>query len=181
MNKRIISLLLLIGFLACCPAALAQTRAQTKRTPPAASKPSASESEKKNIQAYVDLIRSNVRQEKAQLLGAVMRLDANEAAKFWPIYDEYDKELTGVNNLRSDNIQEYARTYTEMTDEKADELITRAMDYQRQRAELLRKYYDRVKEAIGAINAARFVQIENQLLLIIDLQIASSLPIVGQE
>ena len=32
---------------------------------------------------------------------------------------------------------------------------------------------------MGAITAARFVQVENQLLLIIDLQIASSLPIAG--
>jgi hypothetical protein len=45
----------------------------------------------------------------------------------------------------------------------------------------LAKTYDRIKQAIGAITAARFAQVENQLLLIIDLQIASSLPVVGQE
>ena len=67
-----------------------------------------------------------------------------------------------------------------MTDEKADELIQSALDYQKQRAELLAKYYERMKQALGAITAARFLQVEHQLLLIIDLQIASSLPIVGQ-
>jgi hypothetical protein len=110
-----------------------------------------------------------------------MVLGAAEATKFWPIYSEYDAELSKLNNLRSDNIQEYARTYTEMTEEKADELIKRALSYQQQRSELLGKYYERVKGAIGAINAARFVQVENQLLLIIDLQIASSLPVVDQQ
>jgi len=181
MNKRAMLWCLLFFFMACCPMSLAQGKAQAKKTTPTTSQAFVQESEKRNIQAYIDLIRSNVRQEKAQIMGSVMVLDAAEAAKFWPIYSEYDAELSKLNNLRSDNIQEYARTYTEMTDEKADELIKRALSYQQQRSELLGKYYERVKGAIGAINAARFVQVENQLLLIIDLQIASSLPVVDQQ
>ena len=67
-----------------------------------------------------------------------------------------------------------------MTDAKADELIQNAFDYRKQRSELLAKYYGRVKDSLGAIEAARFLQIEDQLLAIIDLQIASALPIVAQ-
>jgi hypothetical protein len=48
------------------------------------------------------------------------------------------------------------------------------------RSELLAKYYERVKQSLGAITAARFAQVESELLMIIDLQIASSLPLVGQ-
>ena len=47
------------------------------------------------------------------------------------------------------------------------------------RNELLAKYYGQVRNALGGITAARFLQVEHQLLLIIDLQIASSLPVVG--
>jgi hypothetical protein len=53
------------------------------------------------------------------------------------------------------------------------------MEFQKQRDELLSKYYLRVKQEMGAITAARFVQVEHQLLLIIDLQINSALPIAG--
>jgi hypothetical protein len=67
-----------------------------------------------------------------------------------------------------------------MTDAKADELIQSSLAFQKQRSELLAKTYDRVKQAVGGITAARFIQVEHQLLLIIDLQIASSLPVVGQ-
>jgi hypothetical protein len=112
-------------------------------------------------------------------MSAVMQLDPDEAAKFWPIYRDYDAELTKVNDLRVANIEEYSRTYNQLTDAKADELIHNAMEYQKQRADLLAKYYDRVKQEMGAITAARFVQVEHQLLLIIDLQIASSLPVAG--
>jgi hypothetical protein len=67
-----------------------------------------------------------------------------------------------------------------MTDAKADELIQRSLDFQKQRGELLAKYYQIMKQSVGAITAARFLQVEHQLLLIIDLQIASSLPIVQE-
>jgi NAD-dependent DNA ligase len=109
-----------------------------------------------------------------------MQLDIDDAAKFWPIYSQYDTELTKLNNLRVENIQEYARNYSQMTDAKADELIQRSLDYQKQRGELLAKYYQAMKQSVGAITAARFLQVEHQLLLIIDLQIASSLPIVQE-
>ena len=149
-----------------------------KTTPKAAgSTPSARQ---QNIDEYIKLMRSDVRQQKAELMGVMMALSATDAAKFWPIYNEYDTELTKLNDQRVANIKEYARTYNQMTDEKADELIKNAMAYQNQRSELLAKTYDQVKQAVGAITAARFVQVEHQLLLIIDLQIASQLPVVGQ-
>ena len=109
-----------------------------------------------------------------------MLLSAADAAKFWPIYSEYDAQLSKLNDLRVANIQEYASTYDQMTDEKADELIQKALSFRKQRSELLAKYYERVKEALGGIEAARFIQVEDHLLLIIDLQIDSSLPIIGQ-
>ena len=136
------------------------------------------EADNQNIQAYIELLRSDVRQHKAEAMGAVMMLSAADAAKFWPIYSEYDTELKKLNDLRAANIQEYAHSYDHMTDEKADELIQRGMAYRKQRSELLAKYYGSIKSQLGAITAARFLQVEDQLLLIIDLEIDSSLPVV---
>jgi hypothetical protein len=151
-------------------------------TPKPTSKANASTSSarQQNIDEYIRLMRSDVRQQKTEMMGVMMALSAADAAKFWPIYNEYDAELMKLNDQRVENIKEYARTYNQMTDEKADELIKNAMTYQNQRSELLAKTYDRIKAAVGAITAARFVQVEHQLLLIIDLQIASELPVVGQ-
>lgn len=180
MKRRIFLWLPLLALLAYAPAALGQGKPRPEKSAKQTASSLTTDPEEKNLQAYIELIRTNVRQEKSQLMGAVMQLDVDEAAKFWPLYSEYDAELTKLNNLRVENIKEYARSYTEMTDAKADELIRRALDYQKQRGELLDKYYERFKQSLGAITAARFVQVEHQLLLIIDLQIISSLPIVGQ-
>ena len=180
MKKRTAVWLLLLIFLASCDTAFAQKNAQSQKAEEQAAPSSATSAEDKNVQEYIRLLRTNVRQQKAEIMGAVMALNVEEAAKFWPIYSEYDAELAKVNNLRLANIQEYARNYDQMTDAKADELIQNAFDYRKQRSELLAKYYARVKTSLGAIQAARFLQVEDQLLLIIDLQIESSLPVVGQ-
>jgi hypothetical protein len=175
MKKQKAGWTLVVALLVCASGALAQDDAQTGTQ--AAASPS---SNPQNIQAYIDLLRADVRQQKAEMVGAVMQLSAADAAKFWPIYEQYDVELAKLNDQRVANIGEYARAYNQMTDEKADELILKALSYRKQRSELLAKYYELVKGALGGITAARFIQVEDQLLLVIDLQIDSSLPVVGQ-
>jgi hypothetical protein len=133
-----------------------------------------------NTNAYIALLRRDVRQEKAEIMGAMMVLNAQDSAKFWPIYSEYDEKLTKLNDMRLANMKEYVNKYNEITDEEADRLVQKAVEYQKQRAELLAETYDKVKQSLGGVTAARFAQVEHQLLLLIDLQIDSSLPIVGQ-
>ena len=75
-------------------------------------------------------------------------------------------------------IQDYAANFTQVTDAVADRIATKALDLEARRSALKSKDYERVKAALSPKTAARFLQVENQLLMIIDLQIASSLPIV---
>ncbi len=179
---RSLNRLLLIALLVLPVPAAVSGQAQTKAPKPqskAVVSPEA-DAKEKNIEAYISLLRANVRQEKAEIMGSVMLLSAADAAKFWPIYESYDAELIKLSDQRVSNIREYARVYTTLTDGKADELIQNSLAFQRQRTELLAKTYSRVKQAVGAITAGRFLQIEHQLLLIIDLQISSSLPLAGE-
>lgn len=177
MQKQIARWLALLLFLACTPGVFAQGTSQSVDSKEQA----ASKDQEKNIDEYIELLRTGVRQDKAQIMGAMMQLSTEQAAKFWPIYYEYDKALNKLNDLRLANIKDYARNYDQLSDEKADELIRNAINYQQQRLELLAKYYSNVKTALGAPEAGRFVQVENQLLMIIDLRIASSLPVVPKQ
>jgi len=160
------------------PSGHAQTTAQKPTSTAVA--PSEPDTQKKNVQSYIDLLRGDVRQQKAEIMGVMMLLSATDAAKFWPIYSDYDMALAKLNDQRLENIKEYARNYNDLTDEEADRLIEKSVSFQKERADLLAATYGKVKQALGGVTAARFAQIEHQLLLIIDLQIDSSLPIVGQ-
>jgi hypothetical protein len=176
-NRTLLSTLFV---LAAVVSSSSQAQAPAQKSAPTANTATTSDAEKKNIQAYINLMRENVRQDKAEIMGAIMVLSAADAAKFWPIYSEYDAQLTKLNDQRVENIKQYVHDYAQMTDEEADQLVQKSMSYQKERAELLAQTYEKVKQAVGAINAARFALVEHQLLLIIDLQIASSLPVVGQ-
>lgn len=172
----VVSVFVLMLFLA--PPGRSQAKPQKSQTDTAAA--ANTSTQKTNIQEYINLLRADVRQQKAEIMGAVMALNAQDAAKFWPIYSDYDTQLTKLNDQRIQTIKEYAQNYNDMTDEKADELVQRSVSYQKLRSELLASAYNKVKDALGGVTAARFAMVEHQLLLIIDLQIASSLPVVGQ-
>src|SRR5262249_44931846 len=131
-----------------------------------------------NLRAYMELLRTDVRKQKTNIMGQVMQFDTDEASKFWPIYNEYDAELTRIGDKKVAMIKKYADNFGNMTDEIADELIRDAIQIDQQRHDLKVKYYERMKGALGGMTAARFLQVENQLLMLIDLQVASSLPVI---
>ena len=136
------------------------------------------ESREANLTAYVELLRSDLRTQKVAIITEMMQFSEAEDAKFWPIYREYELELSKINDDRIALIQEYAKNYEQLTDTVADRIAHGALDLEARRNALKLKYYDRFKTALTAKTAARFLQVENQLLLILDLQVSAALPVV---
>jgi len=131
-----------------------------------------------NLKEYVELLRQDVKSQKVAIITAMMGFSPQEASVFWPIYIQYDAELTKLSDERVQVIKDYALNYDNLTDAKADELVTKSADILGLRLDLQKKYYQIFREKLGALKAAKFTQVEHQLLLIIDLQIASSLPVI---
>jgi hypothetical protein len=131
-----------------------------------------------NLRAYVELLRTDVQKSKAQIMGTVMQLDSDQATKFWPVYKEFQAELAKIGDQVVGLVHTYVTSYDNMTPDIADGLATKVLDLERQRNELKAKYYAKIKNATDAITAMRFLQVENQLERVIDLQIASELPVV---
>ena len=131
-----------------------------------------------NLNAYVDLMRSDIRSQKVAILTEVMGFTETEDANFWPIYRDYEAKLATINDDRLKLTIEYASGYDTLTDADADRLVKGALDVQARRNALTAEYYDRLKTKLPAKTAARVIQVEHQILLLLDLQIAASLPIV---
>jgi len=168
-----------VAFLICSSAALAQSSPAggSAAAAPAAGSASAGTS-KQNLAEDIKLLRKDVRAEKSKIMGAAMGLDEGQAKKFWPIYKDYDRELAKLNDVRLGNIIAYAQNYDKMTDNKADELVNGAIAYRKKRIDLLANTYDKVRAALGSPLGARFLQVEDTLLGLIDLQIQSNLPLM---
>jgi len=154
--------------------------AQTPAKPAGLGKTEAVSNADVNICAYIELLRADVRNSKSQIMGDIMQLDAARAAAFWPIYKEFDVEFAALGDKVLAVIKQYAKNYANMTDPVADGIAKQVLSIEEQRNELKKKYYERLKTALGAIAATRFLQVENQLERLVDLQIAAELPVISQ-
>lgn len=131
-----------------------------------------------NFREYVTLLRADVSAQRKDIISQLMQFNDADAAKFWPIFQQYDAELTTIGDGRAQIIIDYARDYDSLTNEQADALMSKAFELEEQRARVKRKYFDKMKVALSATQAAKFFQIENQIQHIIDLQISANLPVV---
>jgi hypothetical protein len=138
------------------------------------------QSKEVNTQTYIQLLRADLKTSKRALIKESMQLDENQAAAFWPLYNQYDVEQTKLGDQKLALIQDYSRDFLTMTDEKADQLARGALELDDQRQALRKKYYDLFKKALPTVLVVRFFQLENQIQLVVDLQIAANLPIIEE-
>jgi hypothetical protein len=131
-----------------------------------------------NTQAYIQLLRTDLRDKREQIIKETMQLTDQQAAAFWPVYHEYDAEQAKLGDEKQAIVEDYAQNFLTMSNEKADELVQRVVQLDEKRMALRERYYGILKKSLGAVVAARFFQVENQIQLVVDLQIAASLPII---
>jgi hypothetical protein len=139
---------------------------------------SASETQEKQLKAYADALRSDVKTEKKAILTRAMQFTPEEDKAFWPLYNDYLAELTKLGDERISIIRLYADNYQKMTNAIASDLAKRSIAVQKSRTMLLEKYYQQVAKVMTPIRAARFLQIENTLNMLIDIQLASEIPLM---
>jgi hypothetical protein len=128
-----------------------------------------------NIQAYVALLKTDVDSKREAIVKEIMQLDETQAKAFWPIYKEYDAERAKLDTTETQIFQEYAKAYPNVSNELADQLITRTFALEAQRIELEKKYYQKLKSATSAATAAKFIEVEQQLEDVAGLRAASVL------
>lgn len=129
-----------------------------------------------NLRAYVELLRADVKAKRVAIITEIMQFSDSEAATFWPLFRDYDYELSKLGDARLQLITDYIKNYDDITNEKADNLMSAALALETQRTELKKKHFDIMKKALSPRTAARFFQVENQMQQIVDLQISANLP-----
>src|SRR5262245_5348131 len=80
------------------------------------------DAEQRNLAAYAELLRSDLRTQKVAVITEVMGFNEVEDKAFWPLYREYETQLAKLNDERLAGIQEYAKNYEQLSDEVADRL-----------------------------------------------------------
>ena len=124
------------------------------------------------------LFRKDLRSLKKQIIAANIDLTDTEAQQFWPIYDRYTAEMTKIIDKKFETIKEYAKNYNSITDEQADAYIKERAAVEEAILRLRLKYMPIFRKVLSGKTAALFVQMDWRLSLVMDLQIASQVPMI---
>lgn len=140
--------------------------------------PAATPAQDQQMKAMVDALRKDLRTERQSIVDQAMGLDAAGKAKFWGIYEGYQKEMSSIWDARLANVKAYAESYKTMDAATADKLAATAFANQLAIYNLKKKYYGVYKTAMGPLVAARFAQVETTLNAMMDLQLFAQLPLI---
>ena len=131
-------------------------------------------------ESYFELLRQDIATKKVALITQVMKFTDKEAEVFWPLYREFDLEKSKLGDETLKLIKDYALHFKDITDEKAFELMTTNYELQKKDIDLKQTYLKKFSKVLAPARAVKVMQVINQIDLVIDMQITSQIPLIGE-
>jgi hypothetical protein len=146
---------------------------------PAAQTVSGADTQSNNVSDKdIEMLRADLRAQRKQITAQNMTLTADEATKFWPIFEQYRQEAIKPNDERWAVIKDYATNYNTMTDAQAQDYMQRANTVDQQLLALRMKYVPVFEKVISPKKTALWYQIDRRIDLLINLQLSAVIPMV---
>ena len=134
-----------------------------------------------SVDAYIEALKSDIRNATRKIVEVNMQLTEKEAALFWPIYDRYDYDMSKLNFERSSIYAFYADNYKTLSDEQAKDIVRRFYHVDRWKLSLDEKYSREMAKVLPMRTVLRFLQIERQVDRLVSLKIMSEIPLIPKE
>ena len=126
----------------------------------------------------IQLLRSDLQADKNDVIAHTMKFTEAEGTAFWPVYKEYSQEQQKIGDARVQLIKDYAQNYDNIDDAKAKDMAQRQFDIDEKYLKLRKDYWPKFEKALGAKRAAKFYQVDNRLTMMVNLQLASDIPLI---
>jgi len=101
--------------------------------------------------------REKIEAQKVAFITKELNLTVQESQKFWPIYNEYWDKMV---NLRDGDLA--ARAGSELSDEKARELINKVLEREENELKLKKQLYNDLKNVLPATKIVKLHRAELQ-------------------
>lgn len=128
----------------------------------------------------IDVVQSVYGKSKTELVKQYMALSSDQTLSFTKIYEAYEVERKKLGQEKIQLINQYATDYATLTDANADVIAKGILKNNVEYDKLYSSYYEKVKKAIGATNAAKFIQLEIYLQTEIRSSLQNAIPFVGE-
>jgi hypothetical protein len=132
-----------------------------------------------DLEPAIQMLRQEVGKDRRAIVKANMLLTESEAARFWPLYDQYRSEIHKVGDRRWKVITDYAANRDSMSEDEANRLAREWLDAEKQRIDIKEDYVKKFqKEGLSARTTARFFQIDQKLDAAVDATLAARIPLI---
>ena len=133
-----------------------------------------------NTDPELDYIKQAYSKEKKAIVEEYMGLDVQKAGKFWPVYAAYESKREKLAVERIKFIEEYVNKADGMTAAQADKTASAALNNAISLSKLNLEYYTKMKAAVGAVTAAKFMQLETYLQTVWRGFVQENVPQIGE-
>ena len=128
--------------------------------------------------AAIEQLRKDTRAEKADIISGSMGFTATQAAAFWPLYKTYEQTQKAVGDEKVALIKDYAAHHDSMSEAKATEMVARMQAIEDKTVAAKHQFVKSLQSVLPAKQVARFYQVENRIQMLVDLNLASEIPLV---
>ena len=128
----------------------------------------------------MQIMREKVKADKKLIVATNMQLTESEAKGFWPVYEEYQKDLAAINQRTVKLIESYAADYrtNTLTDDKAKKLVDELVAIEQAEAGLKASYVPKLSKVLPMKKVARYLQVENKVRALVKYELAGNIPLV---
>ena len=126
----------------------------------------------------IRLMRQDLQSIKSDVIRHTMLFSEAEDKAFWPVYNEYAGAQHNIADKRLAVIMDYAKHYDTLTDADASSLTQRMLQVEDDTLALRKTYLPKFETVLGAKRAAKFYQVDNRLSMIVNVQLASEIPLI---
>jgi len=123
------------------------------------------------------ILLKQVNTDKKAVIATNLGLTEEESAKFWPIYDEYERAVKPYQDRLVANINNFAAKYDTLSDADAAAMLKEKMAIEKGREALKQKYTARIAKVLPPKKALRYAQIETRIQILLARDVYSLIPL----
>ena len=131
-----------------------------------------------DLEPAIQMLRKDVGRDRREIVKANMLLTESEAARFWPLYDEYRAEMVKQGDRRVKLITDYAANRDSMSEDEANRILKERLDIEKEKVDIREKYVKKFEKELSARTTARFFQIDQKLDATVDAVLAAKIPLI---
>jgi len=139
-----------------------------------------------NVNDVTDMqaLRQAVRADKKAFVASTLQLTDAEAKRFWPLYDAYQRDLDMANRVRARAVENVVVKGNPISDLYAKSLANDLIAADELELKARRTLHNRLikplpgRSVMPAAKAARYLQLESKIRILLAYDIAATIPLV---